>query len=95
MIATTIMSSINVKPCCEDPFTAGHPEVGLVKTDRARRMPSRKVPIAAQALTIIVSVWRFLVVEFTLPSIAGVAQSVEQLIRNEKVGCSIHLSGTK
>ena len=26
--------------------------------------------------------------------IAGVAQSVEQLIRNEKVGCSIHLSGT-
>ena len=25
---------------------------------------------------------------------AGVAQSVEQLIRNEKVGCSIHLSGT-
>ena len=26
---------------------------------------------------------------------AGVAQSVEQLIRNEKVGCSIHLSGTK
>jgi hypothetical protein len=24
---------------------------------------------------------------------AGVAQSVEQLIRNEKVGCSIHLSG--
>jgi hypothetical protein len=28
-------------------------------------------------------------------SFAGVAQSVEQLIRNEKVGCSIHLSGTK
>jgi hypothetical protein len=27
--------------------------------------------------------------------LAGVAQSVEQLIRNEKVGCSIHLSGTK
>jgi hypothetical protein len=27
-------------------------------------------------------------------SFAGVAQSVEQLIRNEKVGCSIHLSGT-
>src|SRR3989338_3517395 len=27
--------------------------------------------------------------------VAGVAQSVEQLIRNEKVGCSIHLSGTK
>ena len=26
--------------------------------------------------------------------VAGVAQSVEQLIRNEKVGCSIHLSGT-
>jgi CrcB protein len=26
---------------------------------------------------------------------AGVAQSVEQLIRNEKVGCSIHLSGTR
>jgi hypothetical protein len=26
---------------------------------------------------------------------AGVAQLVEQLIRNEKVGCSIHLSGTK
>ena len=26
---------------------------------------------------------------------AGVAQSVEQLIRNEKVGCSIHLTGTK
>jgi hypothetical protein len=26
--------------------------------------------------------------------LAGVAQSVEQLIRNEKVGCSIHLSGT-
>ena len=25
---------------------------------------------------------------------AGVAQLVEQLIRNEKVGCSIHLSGT-
>ncbi len=24
--------------------------------------------------------------------VAGVAQSVEQLIRNEKVGCSIHLS---
>jgi hypothetical protein len=29
-----------------------------------------------------------------LDLIAGVAQSVEQLIRNEKVGCSIHLSGT-
>jgi hypothetical protein len=26
--------------------------------------------------------------------VAGVAQSVEQLIRNEKVGCSIHLTGT-
>jgi hypothetical protein len=25
---------------------------------------------------------------------AGVAQSVEQLIRNEKVACSIHVSGT-
>ena len=29
-----------------------------------------------------------------LERLAGVAQSVEQLIRNEKVGCSIHLSGT-
>ena len=29
-----------------------------------------------------------------LANTAGVAQSVEQLIRNEKVGCSIHLSGT-
>ncbi len=29
-----------------------------------------------------------------IESLAGVAQSVEQLIRNEKVGCSIHLSGT-
>ena len=29
-----------------------------------------------------------------LTNVAGVAQSVEQLIRNEKVGCSIHLSGT-
>lgn len=25
---------------------------------------------------------------------AGVAQSVEQLIRNEKVACSIHVTGT-
>jgi hypothetical protein len=30
-----------------------------------------------------------------IEGLAGVAQSVEQLIRNEKVGCSIHLSGTK
>ncbi len=29
-----------------------------------------------------------------IEGLAGVAQSVEQLIRNEKVGCSIHLSGT-
>jgi hypothetical protein len=27
--------------------------------------------------------------------IAGVAQLVEQRIRNAKVGCSIHLTGTK
>ncbi len=31
---------------------------------------------------------------YNLTLSAGVAQSVEQLIRNEKVGCSIHLSGT-
>ena len=28
-------------------------------------------------------------------TVAGVAQLVEQRIRNAKVGCSIHLTGTK
>lgn len=88
---------------------ASRTRTGLVPR-RARRTAARRLksqgPAPAEDLSTAPpagSAWAFLLRERlqALPLAryncylqAGVAQSVEQLIRNEKVGCSNHLSGT-